>query len=92
MRQLEMETYNGDKIELVVDDDGWIRLQQYGHFGDRRFCQRDVIDLATLLVESYRLSTDRNQIGRPSYYDTVNIERRANSPVGKALAALRKVL
>lgn len=53
--------------------------------------QAEAIKLATSLVEAVEMSRDRNQLGVPSYYDSVNIIRRMESPLGRAKLALKEV-
>jgi hypothetical protein len=71
--------------DVVVDADGHITL--WGH----RVTQKDAVDLSIALVMSVRHSIDRNQRNTPAYYDSEAIIRRMESPLGRALSALRKV-
>lgn len=53
--------------------------------------QRAARDLALDLVQAIRLSQDRSQIGTKHYHDSEAILRRQESPLGQAIAALRRL-
>lgn len=84
-------TETGQSYEVNVDSDGWIRLWRYGHYGENRLSQAEAAELAAELLDAIRKSQDRNQMASWSYYDTENIERRANSKLGIAQAAARNI-
>lgn len=71
--------------DIRVTEKGFIVL------GDERLTSREAIDHAIALVESVRLSRDRNQVETANYYDSKHIIERQESPLGRALDALRKV-
>lgn len=72
-------------IPVVVNDDGWIMLNE------QRLTQAESIGLAYALTEAVQRSIDRHQRTLPSYYDSAAILKRMESPLGKALSALRRV-
>ena len=57
--------------------------------GGSRLSQAEAMQTALALVSAVRASRDRNQRGRPAYYDTAAILARANDPIGRAEYALR---
>ena len=73
----------GNKV--TVDGDGRILL--FGH----ELYQQDAIKLAESLLHAVRESTDRNQRDTPAYYDSKQIIRRMESPLGQAISAIRKI-
>jgi hypothetical protein len=68
-----------------VDDDGHIYLR------DHRISQKEAIDIAYELAYAVRKSQDRNQIGTPHYHSSQAILARDETPLGRAILALRKV-
>lgn len=74
-----------DQGVSVERDNGWIYLD------GRRLSPRDARDLAVALTDAIRLSRDRVQVGTLRYTDSAQILDRDASPIGVALAALRRI-
>jgi hypothetical protein len=74
-----------DMTKITVTDSGWIR------HGDELLSPREAAETAHALLDAIRLSQDRNQVNSPNYHDSSEILRRAESPLGQALAATRNV-
>jgi hypothetical protein len=70
---------------VTVDEHGWI------HYINTKMAPWDATRLAEDLMRACESSLHRNQIGKPSYYDSENILRRQNSKLGQAIFALSEV-
>lgn len=89
-RATTVEAYGGGRWRVATDPQGWIVVDYFGVYLDKRLCQRDAIQLAWALLEAVRHSQDRNQIGTAAYHSTEAIERREASPLGVARSAVAK--
>ena len=88
---IRIETERDATWAVAVDDKGFIKLDHYGHHGERRLSHREAIDLAAALTQSVQDAIYRNQKGTPGFHRTENILRRAESPLGQAITALKRV-
>ena len=83
--------------DVIVDAEGFIHV----HLLDVttmapldevcKLAPKAAIELATALAQGVQMSIDRTQIGNPHYYDSERIIARMESPLGRAISALKKV-
>ncbi len=89
--------YHISAPDVIVDAEGFLVLHLLDETTMRpiekvcRLSQKAAINLATQLAMGVQLSIDRTQVLEPGYYDSARIIERNDSPLGRAISALRAV-
>lgn len=87
-----IHTERDASYRVTVDSvDGFIQLEHFGHFGERKLSQADAVKLAWALIDAAQTSVWRTQITHNAawFHRTEQIIARAESPLGKAKQALQ---